>query len=153
MVPATVLVPAPFSGQGKSAITGLLLTHTQQEPWLLVIWKPRCGVPVSTSIDEGNVSTRGWLWHSRDNFALPGHEDLTVVQLQCPFVAINNAIVFFSHSLSNQRIPPLKIRQELLRGDLTICPGSMDALFPISRLSVYPSQYLDFFFKNLHDMW
>lgn len=89
-----------------------------------------CAVPVYARIDEGNVSTRGWLSHSRDNFALPGHEDLTAVQLQCPFVAINNGIVFFSHPLLNQRIPPLKIRQELFRGDFTICPGSMDILFP-----------------------
>lgn len=46
------MVPEPFSGQGKSAITGLLLTHTQQEPWLLVICKPHFGVPVSALIDD-----------------------------------------------------------------------------------------------------
>lgn len=57
MVPA--MVPELFSGQGKSAITGLLLTHTQQEPWLLVICKPHFGVPVSARVDEGNVSPRG----------------------------------------------------------------------------------------------
>lgn len=57
MVPA--MVPELFSGQGKSAVKGLLLTHTQQEPWLLVICKPHFGVPVSGRVDEGNVSPRG----------------------------------------------------------------------------------------------